>query len=179
MQLIWVPGHMGIHGNEMADALAREGSETQLIGPEPFVALAPSTINKALKDYIEIRHGIEWKEQPGMKHSKSFLGGNALGKSKFICGGSRRQARLTIGALTGHYATNQMLHRMHLSTNSLCRACGEETESMQHLLCDCDSLARKRMGLLGSAYPKPEDFRLFALKDVAKLMASIFKEEEE
>jgi ribonuclease HI len=35
VQLIWVPGHMGIDGNEMADQLARQGSSRPFIGPEP------------------------------------------------------------------------------------------------------------------------------------------------
>jgi ribonuclease HI len=35
VQLIWVPGHEVIVGNEMADQLARMGSEHPFIGPEP------------------------------------------------------------------------------------------------------------------------------------------------
>ena len=36
LTLIWVPGHEEIDGNEKADELARKGSETRFIGPEPF-----------------------------------------------------------------------------------------------------------------------------------------------
>jgi ribonuclease HI len=35
VQLIWMLGHKGIEGNEMANQLAKFGAECPLIGPEP------------------------------------------------------------------------------------------------------------------------------------------------
>jgi ribonuclease HI len=35
VQQIWMPGHEGIVGDEMADQLARMGSELPIIGSEP------------------------------------------------------------------------------------------------------------------------------------------------
>jgi len=35
--LLWVPGHVEVEGNEQADTLARKGTSTPLIGPEPFL----------------------------------------------------------------------------------------------------------------------------------------------
>jgi ribonuclease HI len=35
VQLIWVPGHEGIVGNETADQLVKTGSEHPFIEPEP------------------------------------------------------------------------------------------------------------------------------------------------
>jgi ribonuclease HI len=40
IQLVWVPGHIGIDGNEIADQLARQCSSHPLTGPEPALGIS-------------------------------------------------------------------------------------------------------------------------------------------
>jgi ribonuclease HI len=40
IQLIWVPKHKEIHGNEMDDQLATQGSSHTFIGPEPTLGIS-------------------------------------------------------------------------------------------------------------------------------------------
>ncbi|XP_039968131.1 uncharacterized protein LOC120779828 [Bactrocera tryoni] len=42
VHLIWVSGHRGIAGNELADELARSAASTSMVGPEPFIAVGPT-----------------------------------------------------------------------------------------------------------------------------------------
>ncbi|XP_017463685.1 PREDICTED: ribonuclease H-like, partial [Rhagoletis zephyria] len=49
IQLTWVPGHVGVVGNEEADQLARKAAASLPIGPEPFIAIGPSTIKEELR----------------------------------------------------------------------------------------------------------------------------------
>ena len=68
---------------------------------------------------------------------------------------------------------------MKLAIDPTCRACGDSVESMKHLICECDALARKRMSVLGKAYPELEDFRSFPLRSIAAIMRYVFGDEKE
>jgi ribonuclease HI len=47
VQLIWVPGHENIAGNETADQLSKTGSENPFIGPEPACGISIGVAKKS------------------------------------------------------------------------------------------------------------------------------------
>jgi hypothetical protein len=51
VQLIWVPGHEDIVGNETADQLARTGSEHPFIGPELACGISIGVAKKVVRDW--------------------------------------------------------------------------------------------------------------------------------
>jgi hypothetical protein len=51
-----VPGHEDIVGNEMADQLARTGSEHLFTGPEPACGISTGVAKKAVRDWMNRNH---------------------------------------------------------------------------------------------------------------------------
>ena len=60
VQLIWVPGHMGIDGNEMADQLARQGSSRPFIGPEPALGISAKIAREVIRGWTKRKHTDYW-----------------------------------------------------------------------------------------------------------------------
>jgi ribonuclease HI len=56
VQLIWVPGHECIAGNETADPLASTGSEHQFTGPEPACGISVEVAKKAIREWTKRNH---------------------------------------------------------------------------------------------------------------------------
>ena len=82
---------------------------------------------------------------------------------------SRQQLSVVIGLLTGHLNLNGHLHKIGNDVNSLCRRCLSGNETVEHLLCECESLTISRGRIIGQSFgelkhlsPVPVDlFRLF------------------
>jgi len=54
--LVWVPGHHGIIGNEMADKLARQATAMLLLSPEPALEIPKCLAREAIKRWTEYQH---------------------------------------------------------------------------------------------------------------------------
>ena len=53
---------------------------------------------------------------------------------------SRQQLSIVVGLLTGHLGLYGHLHETGKGLNPLCRRCLNGNETIEHLLCECESL---------------------------------------
>ena len=172
LTLAWVPGHSGISGNEAADELAKKGSETNFIGPEPFCAFGLGNRREILNAWEKKEMLRSFSNNLGIdSHSRYFIECGKYNADKILtlC---RTDIRLLVGIFTGHCGLLAHQHRIGRSDEKRCRFCKEVEETPIHILCECEALAQKRNASFGNGFPTILDIRQM---DFQKILTFIKK----
>jgi hypothetical protein len=155
--LIWVPGHQGILGNELADKLARQASVMPILGPEPALGIPKCLAREAIKNWTEHQHFSIWKDTAGCRHGKLFIGKPCKKRADDLLKLGKKKKKMIVAILTGHAPVKGCLRTMGLfNGDPSCRFCRMETATVQHITCCCESLARQRYNVLGKLSVKPK-----------------------
>ena len=62
VSIAWIPVHAGVHGNEVADYLAKSGSKSKMHGPEPFITVPYASCVNTVKDWSTDRWKSVWNK---------------------------------------------------------------------------------------------------------------------
>ena len=159
VKLLWVPGHSNIEGNEQADALAREGSQQLLVGPEPALAYPKASASRSIEDWSHSQFVDFWISHPGLRQAKVLISGPLPKRAEEILRLSRKHMRVVVSFLTGHGPFRKHLHTIGVVNNPDCRFCEEVEETSIHLLTSCPGLMNLRHRHFGIGFPVPEEIR--------------------
>lgn len=102
--LVWVPGHEGVRGNDMADKLARKGADVAFHGPEPLFGISMIARKRLVKEWLRKEHVKAWKEYEGARHTKIFCDEPSKEISQALLGLSRSDIKRVIEIVTNHCA---------------------------------------------------------------------------
>jgi hypothetical protein len=91
VQLTWEPGHEGIEGNEIANQVAKLGSECPFMGPEPACGISAGITKTAVRDWANRDHKNYWESSTGLKQAKGFLQGPSVRRAKELLKLNRNQ----------------------------------------------------------------------------------------
>jgi hypothetical protein len=82
IQLIWVPDHEGIAGNETATQLAKLGSKCPFTGPEAALGISVGVAMKDARDWSNRDHKKYWESSTGLKLAKVLIQGPSAKRTK-------------------------------------------------------------------------------------------------
>ena len=139
IHLQWIPGHSFLHGNDLADGLAKIGAT--LAAQSVPVSLSPMTSFFRFSLYTMWRHGIRSKffdhRIPAVSSEELFLPRSArCALSRLRCNGH--------SPLLASY-----MHRIGRAETSSCSACGADPQDTTHLVLNCPSYDHLRQVIFG------------------------------
>jgi hypothetical protein len=74
---------------------------------------------------------------------------------------------MAVAILTGHAPVRRHLNIMGLFDGEpVCRFCRMETETVKHIICCCEALARQRCNVLGRLIAEPKEISTASVRDL-------------
>lgn len=115
---LWVPAHVGVEGNEVADAMAKEALEQQCVGVR--IALGQFEGRSLIKDFILGKWQEEWDKDIRGRHYHQIqrsVRGHCIG------GESRRDQIIITRLRLGHCGLAKNLLTIGKHPDGLCQYC--------------------------------------------------------
>jgi hypothetical protein len=81
------------------------------------------------------------------------------------------------GILTRHCELRYHMHRLGKSLEDTCRLCMEESETAQHVICECPAAARIRLKRLGKGFMSPQTVKRLKPKRILGFLKAVKLEE--
>lgn len=146
--LMWVPGHSGVEGNDVADYVANCGADRHI----SWVETIPLPLSSPLMEIREVfakKRQKYWRDSNGV--FKLTLGPQLESTSKFLLNLNKSTLRKATFALTGFWPLGRHARRIGIKGDHKCPGCGltaMETDCI-HFWCACPALCRLRLELFG------------------------------
>ena len=144
IHLRWVKAHVGIHGNEVADFLAKKGST---LGEGPTNELYTPQVKQKneINDYFHKKWSKAWKLYNQARQTKIWFAIPNPKRSSQLLGLDRMNLSKLIQFITGH---NKLKRHKNIQNGVIdphsCRSCFEEEESSFHVIAECPALQSYR-----------------------------------
>jgi hypothetical protein len=168
----WVPGHMGIYGNELADEAAKYGADW--VEPTPNkIGLSISFLNRKLKEKVLSNWQNIWQKSSQNNQYKQFnaqpkLKANQLKIDK-LTWSTMMQLKLAHGYFRSY------LTRLPDYDNEICPDClTNQKQTPYHLLLQCPSQSENRKNTIGKLNRKDQTLNSLFLTKIGQEKLILF-----
>jgi hypothetical protein len=122
---------------------------------------------EAIKNWTETQHLRAWIDLPGLRHGKLFVDRTCKKRAEYLLKLGRHQLKMATAIYTGHAPVRGHLFTMGLfDGDPICGFCGMETETVQHIICCCEALARQRYNVFGILTVEPKYISTASIRDL-------------
>ena len=137
VSIAWIPGHAGVHGNEVADYLTKSGSKSKIHGPEPFITVAYASCVSMVKDWSTVRWKSMGNKRKDCLRVKESVGWTSSRLTIRLLNLKRSQLNKVVQVLTGHCNLQRHKKTTGRAESSLCPKCSLEDKTPHHHVGNC------------------------------------------
>ena len=120
VSIAWISGHAGVHGNEVADYLAKSGSKSKMHGPEPFITVPYASCVSTVIDWSTDRWKSMWNKRKDCFRMKESVGWTYSRLTMRLLYLKRPQLNRVVQVLTGHCNLQRHKKTTGRAESSLC-----------------------------------------------------------
>ena len=139
----WIKGHADNTGNELADYLAKQGSELIVNTAEPELPVSLNTVYEDIKLFCTAKWQARWDNQVDCRQTKIFVPKVKQGKLNKLKKLNKKELNLIVQACTGHALVNHHISKWN-NIEDICEMCLESEETTSHLYFECPALWQAR-----------------------------------
>ena len=137
VSIAWIPGHAGVHGNEMADYVAKSESKSKIHGPEPFITVLYASCVNTFKDWSTDKWKSMWNERKDCLRMKESVGWTSSRLTIRLLNLKRPQLNRVSQVLTGHCNLQQHKKTTGRAESSFCPKCSLENKTSNYHVSNC------------------------------------------